>query len=104
MIDIVVNETTGELDTFDTQVNRAANILGVQLGSLEYAQDLGIDLEYFLSPEFKFEDASFQSYIVQVLASSGINVATIMATVQNLYQDLQINLTPEQQSTGLIAR
>lgn len=103
MIDIVVG-TGGELDIYDTQVNRASNILSVQLGSLEYEPDLGVDLNYFLDPKFKFQDASFQSYLVQVLASSGINVATIIATVENLHQDLKINLSPEDQSTGLIAR
>lgn len=103
MIDIVVN-SSGELDTYDTQTNRAQNLLQVQLGSLEYAPTVGVDLEYFLSPEFKFQDASFQSYLVQVLASFGINVATITTQVQNLYQDLTINLSAEEQSSALIAR
>lgn len=103
MIDVVVN-ASGELDTYDSQTNRAANILNCQLGSLEYAQSLGIDLNYFLDPEFKFQDASFRSYLVQVLAANGINVATIIATVENLYQDLKINLSPEEKSSGLIAR
>lgn len=103
MIDIAV-EANGELGIYDSQTNKAANILGVQLGSLEYAQEIGIDLDYFLNPAFKFEDQSFQSYLVQVLANNGINVAAIASTVQNLYQDLKINLTPEEQSSGLIAR
>lgn len=103
MIDIY-STGSGELQTFDTQTHRAANILNTQLGALEYAQDLGVDLKYFLQPDYKFQDASFQSYLVQVLAASGINVATIMTTVQNLYQDLKINLAPEDQTSGLIAR
>lgn len=103
MIDIY-STGSGELETYDTQTHRAANILNTQLGSLEYAKDLGIDLEYFLSPDYKFQDASFQSYLVQVLANQGINVATIVATVQNLYQDLKINLSAEEQSSSLIAR
>lgn len=103
MIDIVVNDS-GELDVYDTQTNKAANVCNVQLGALEYAQDFGVDLDYFLQPDYKFQDSSFQSYIVQVLAANGINVATITTTVQNLYQDLVINLAAEEQSTSLIAR
>jgi hypothetical protein len=103
MIDIY-STGSGELETYDTQTHRAANILNTQLGALEYAPDLGIDLRYFLSPDYKFQDASFRSYLVQVLAASGINVATITDTVQNLYQSLDINLAPEDQSSGLIAR
>lgn len=103
MIDIY-SSGSGELETFDTQTHRAANILNTQLGSLEYEQDLGIDLEYFLDPAYKFQDSSFRSYLVQVLANNGINVASIIATVQNLYQDLDINLSAEEQSSSLIAR
>lgn len=103
MIDIVVN-ANGDLDVIDTQVNQAANILNCQLGSLEYEQDLGIDLNYFLSPDFKFQDSSFQSYIVQVLANNGINVATIAANVENLFQEMKINLSAEDKNSGLIAR
>lgn len=103
MIDIVVNDS-GELDTYDSQTNKAANVCNVQLGSLEYAPDFGVDLDYFLQPTYKFQDSSFQSYVVQVLASNGINVATITTTVQNLYQDLKINLAAEEQSSSLIAR
>ena len=103
MIDIV-STGSGELQAFDTQVNRAANLLSVQLGALEYAPEVGIDLNYFLSDQFKFEDAAFYSYLVQVLASFGINVATVMSAVQNLYQSLKLNLSPEETSTSLMAR
>lgn len=103
MIDIVVN-ASGELDTFDTQVNKAQNILNIQLGSLEYWPEGGIDLNYFLSPQFEFQDKSFESYIVQVLANNGINVASLMTTSKDLYQQMLINLKAEDQSTGLIAR
>ena len=49
MIDIVSSIDGQDIGTFNTQTTRAANILSVQLGTLEYAQDLGIDLKYFFS-------------------------------------------------------
>lgn len=104
MIDIVIGGAGEDLQTFNTQTNRAANILGIQVGSLEYEQALGIDLNYFLSEEFSFENASFYSYLIQILAGYGINVATMTATIHDLFQELDISLSPEENSTGLMAR
>lgn len=102
MIDIVSEGT--DIGLFATQTTRAKNILNVQLGSLEYAPDLGIDLEYFLSEDFRFQNESFKAYMVEVLANSGINVASIVDTVEALYTSYVFNLAPEETSTGLIAR
>ena len=95
---------SGDLELTNTDVNKAANVLGVQLGSLEYLPNMGVDLEYFLSTDFKFQDQSFKSYIVQVLAANGINVASIISTVENLKENLDINLSASTKTTGLIAR
>jgi len=102
MIDIV--SIGDDLGFYDTQVERAANILGVQLGSLEYAPDLGIDLDYFLSEAFRFQNESFKSYLVQILATYGINVASVGDQVENLFRKYTFNITPEETSTALITR
>lgn len=103
MMDIVGFTSEG-MQTFDTQTERAANILSVQLGALEYAQDLGIDLRYFLTETIKFQDDSFKAYIVQALASRGINVASMIEVLNNLDSDYNINLSPEENTTGMVAR
>lgn len=105
MIDIIeVPAANGDLGLFDTQTPRAANILNVQLGSLEYAQSLGIDLKYFLSEDFKFENESFKAYLVEVLANNGINVSSVDEVVQRLYNQFIFNLSPEETTGGLVAR
>lgn len=104
MIDIVSAENGRDLGLFDTQTTRAANILSVQLGDLEYAQDLGIDLKYFLSENFKFENESFKAYLIEVLAARGINVASVVDIVNNLYNNFIFNITPEENSSELVAR
>lgn len=103
MIDIVNFDSKG-MQVYDTQTQKAANILSVQLGDLEYAKDLGIDLRYFLSESIKFQDGSFKAYLVQSLASRGINVASIVETINALDSNYNINLSPEENSTGMIAR
>lgn len=103
MIDIVGFTSKG-MQLFDTQTEKAANILSVQLGALEYAKDLGIDLRYFLKEKIRFQDDSFKAYLVQTLASRGINVSAIVETINALDANYNIKLSPEENSTGMIAR
>lgn len=103
MIDIVSAGSGLDIGLFDTQTCRAANILSVQVGNLEYAQTLGIDLAYFLSPDFIFQNASFKAYLVEVLANNNINVASVIETINNLFSTYAFDLSAEQKS-GFIAR
>lgn len=102
MIDIV--SLGSDIGLYDTQTSKAKNILSVQLGALEYAPDLGIDLEYFLSEDFRFQNESFKSYLIQRLANSGINVSSVIETIEALYTEYTFNLTAAETSGGLIAR
>lgn len=93
-----------DLGMYSTQNYRAKNILSVQLGALEYAQDLGIDMKYFLSEDFKFQNDSFKAYLVEVLANAGINVASVSEEIDNLFVTFGFNLSPEETTSGLVAR
>ncbi len=103
MIDIVSAVEGLDIGTFDTQTCKAANVLSVQLNSLEYAPALGIDLKYFLSEDFRFQNASFKAYLVEVLANNRINVAEVMDTLESLYSVYAFNLSADDKS-GFIAR
>lgn len=100
MIDISGQGT--DIRLYDSQVPRATNILSVQLGALEYAQELGIDLKYFLSEDFEFENESFNAYLVEVLTRNGINVASVTEVINNLYEDLIFEITPQESSGSLM--
>ncbi len=104
MIDIVSATAGLDLGVFNTQAPRAANILSIQVGSLEYAEDLGIDLAFFLSEEFRFENDAFKAYLIDILAQRGINVAALTETIESLFSRYVFNLSPDETSTGLIAR
>lgn len=103
MIDIVSSTSSG-METYNTQTERAANLIGVQLGALEYDKTIGIDLRYFLSEELRFQNESFKAYIVQVLATKGVNVANLREKIDALASTFEINLTPDETSGGMIAR
>lgn len=104
MIDIVGIHDGEDLHLFNAQTVKAQNILSVQLGSLEYAPDLGIDLAYFLSEQFRFQNESFKSYCISTLATYGISVAELVDTEQSLFRQYEFILAPEETTDGLIAR
>lgn len=93
-----------DLGLYDTQTERAKNILSVQIGDLEYAQTLGIDLKYFLSEDFRFQNESFKAYLIQTLANYSINVASLIEAVNALSNKYTFNLTPAETDGGMVAR
>ncbi len=103
MKDIVSSIDGQDIGLFDTETCRAANILNVQLGALEYAPDIGIDLAYFLSEDFQFQNDSFKAYLVEVLANNSINVASVLETIEDLFTTFQFNIKADDKS-GLVAR
>lgn len=103
MIDITSSNASG-MTVMNTQTFRAANLLGVQIGSLEYAPAIGVDLKYFLNEELKFQNDSFKSYLIQTLAGKGINVANLIETLEDLSAKYTINITPDETTSGMIAR
>ena len=101
MIDIV--SIGNDIGLFDSQVSKAGNILSVQLGALEYAPDLGIDLRYFLSEDFRFQNESFKAYLVERLSNSGINVVSVLEMIENLYADYTFNIGGEPTNDSLVS-
>jgi len=104
MMDIVSSLEGQDMGMFDTDTCRAANILSVQLGALEYEPTLGIDLKYFLSEDFRFQNASFKAYLIEVLANARINVASVIDQIENLYSVYTFNISTDDKTSGLIAR
>jgi hypothetical protein len=100
MIDIM--EITTDIGVLNSSIKKAENVLSVQLGKLEYAQEFGIDLEYFLDENFKFQNESFKSYLLQRLSESSIDVMSIIDTAESLYNNMVFNLTPENQTSAMV--
>jgi hypothetical protein len=102
MIDIV--DVSTDLVMFDSQIAKAKNIMSVQLGSLEYEKEFGIDLRYFLQESIQFQNESFKGYLVSVLANRGINVASLEDTLEKVFATYNFNLAPEENSGAFLAR
>lgn len=102
MKDIISIDT--DIGFYDTQTSRAANILSIQVGDLEYQPDFGIDLNYFLSEDFSFQNESFKAYLVQILSNNGINVSSVAEVIDDLFSTFDFNLVNDAQSGSLVAR
>lgn len=104
MIDIVAADDGEDLRTADTDVPRAANYLSVQIGALEYAPEVGIDMAYFIGEQFNFQADSYRSYCIETLAKVGINVSAVLEVINPLFVENKFSLTPNESSGGLLAR
>lgn len=104
MIDIVGigSGPGGDIRTYNTQTAKAANVLQVQLGALEYAKELGIDLKYFLSEDFQFQNDSFKAHLIERLSANNINVTGVSELIETLFSEYTFNIGNEQ-NTGLVA-
>lgn len=92
-----------DLGVEQNEAPRAANILRTQLGELAYAEDLGVDLRYFLESEFRIQNASFKAYLVQRLLEHKINVVSVVEVVNNLYASYVFDVGSSEKGEGLIA-
>ena len=105
MRDIILPTETGQdASLINTDVNKAKNILEVQLGSLTYLPDFGIDLEYFLVEDTEFQNESFKSYLVQSLVNSGINVVESLAVTEDFFENFNFTVSSQSRDTEFITR
>lgn len=102
MIQDIVSTDGSDLGLAQTDVMRAANILSVQIGELEYADDFGVDLKYFIDSEFKFQNSSFKSYLVQRLLTYQVNVQSVVESVEKLFTTYSFGVSDPVKSTELI--
>lgn len=86
MRDIVNVQNGMDLGVASSDLPKAANVLSVQLGDLEYQPDFGVDKRYFLERPEAFQNESFKAYLVQRLAEAQINVNEVLETVETLFR------------------
>jgi hypothetical protein len=98
VIDIV--SVGSDLVVYDAQTSKAANVLSVQLGSLEYAPTFGIDIKFFLDPDFQFQNESFKSYLIQRLAENQINVSQVLDELFQLFEKYTFYVGDADRNTG----
>lgn len=101
MNDIFISSDGGDLKLYNSQVEKAKNVLSVQLGSLEYAKELGVDLKYFLDENFVFQNESFKAHMIERLSANRIDVTQVLELVETLYSQYVFSIGNEP-SAGLV--
>lgn len=82
MLDLI-NLVDGEdLHIQNNAAMKAGNIIGTQIGYLDFKLDFGSDLKYFLQEDLKFQTESFKSYLVSRLSEYSIQVNETQSIVE----------------------
>lgn len=100
MKDIVGLDDGEDLTVYDSSVSKAGNVMAIQIGDLEYANEFGVDLRFFLQSEFQFQNESFKAYVVRRLIENQVNVSTVMDTVQTLLSKYTYSVGDISNSSG----
>lgn len=100
MIDIVGVHDGSDLNLYDAQSPKGANVLSVQLGSLEYLPEFGVDLKFFIQEDFQIQNESFKSYLIQRLTESNVNVNAVIEVVESLIRRLTFVVGDTERETG----
>lgn len=92
MKDIVQIEDGKDLQVQEWVAGKAANVLRTQLGSLEYALNFGVDLDFFVQSNFRFENQTFQVYLIQRLAEHQIDVVSVIEILEAFLERLRFSV------------
>lgn len=98
----IVSTDGEDLKIARSDVSRAANVLSVQLGSLEYAPTFGIDLKFFLTSDFQLQNESFKAYCVERLLAHQVNVVNAIEVLRQLDKSFIFGIGDNDTGTGLI--
>ncbi|MGB2579399.1 hypothetical protein AAIR98_001318 [Elusimicrobium simillimum] len=89
----------GDIALANTEVPRAKNLFEVQIGVLQYFADWGIDLEYFLDPNYQIQNTSFNSYLTQKLGEWGFSVSKLVKEDGKFAEELNFTFCDNQKDT-----
>ncbi|MDR0676297.1 MAG: hypothetical protein LBF97_04585 [Elusimicrobiota bacterium] len=102
MLDLTGGLKNNDLELKDTNIYRAKNLFDIQQGSLHYFQDWGIDLEYFFSPDLKFQNESFATYLQQKITEWGMIVESVKEILNNFLDNISIKIESNINKTNMI--
>jgi hypothetical protein len=91
MLDIELFED-GNCSFRNTTMFKAKNILRCELGKLRYDENLGIDYDFFLDPNYNITNNAFNAYLVSILVKNGVNVVNCDSEINGFIRNLNISV------------
>jgi|SRR6478609_895232 len=102
MLDISQVPDGKDLVLTETLATKAANVVSIQIGDLEYAPNFGVDFRYFLTSNLEFQNQSFKAYIIQTLSQNQVNVSNAVEVVEALYERIIFSVGDSKVKRGLL--
>lgn len=100
--DVRYNSTLNDLDFLVSELPRAENLITTQLGDLQYQPDWGVDLAYFLDPDYTIQAEAFEAYLLQRIGFWGMNVLNFIAKQQKFIREMIFNFGEPKENNSLM--
>lgn len=91
-----------DLRTAETDVYKAENLLMVQIRTLYYVQDFGIDLIRFINPGVEIQVETFKAYTIDRLIANGIKVFSVQSTLDKFIRNLTYTIAEPTEADNVI--
>lgn len=76
----------------DSQIWKANNILITQLGSLHYAQNVGVDIDTYLIGETVLQTETFRTHIIEQLINNNIVISSLDTEISKFVDNYLITV------------
>lgn len=100
--DVRYNNQMNDLEFLSSELPRAENLISTQVGDLYYRQDWGVDLAYFLNPDYTIQAEAFESYLLQRIGYWGMNVINFVAEQGKFIRQMIFNFGEPRESNSLL--
>ena len=100
--DVRFNEQKNDLEFMASELPRAENLIGVQLGSLVFQPDWGVDLQHFLNPNYEIQAECFESHLIQRIGFWGMNVIDFIPKQGKFIREMIFNFTNTKDSNSMM--
>ncbi len=100
--DVHYNNVLNDLEFFASELPRAENLITTQIGDLYYRPDWGVDLAYFLNPDYTIQAEAFEAYLLQRIGVWGMNVIDFMARQRQFIREMIFNFGEPKESNAIM--
>ena len=91
-----------DLEFVASELLRAENLITTQLGDLVYQPDWGVDLAYFVNPNYTIQAEAFESYLLQRIGFWGMNVLEFIAKQSKFIREMIFNFGEPTENNNLM--
>lgn len=100
--DVHYSSLHNDLEFVASELPRAENLITTQLGDLVYQPDWGVDLAYFLNPNYTIQAEAFESYLLQRIGFWGMNVLEFIAKQSKFIREMIFNFGEPTENNNLM--